>query len=76
MKEAGFELRKWTTNNPEHSAMIQSCENKNSQREPVTEINVDDDRYNTKACFGSDDQFKKILGPSWYLETDTIGFDV
>ena len=59
MKEAGFELRKWATNNPELSAMIKSCENENSQCELVTEINADDDSY-TKACFGSDDQFKKV----------------
>ena len=74
MKEAGFELRKWATNNPELSAMIKSCENENSQCELVTEINVDDDSY-TKACFGSDDQFKKVLGLCWHPETDTIVFD-
>ena len=58
MKEARFELQKWATNNPELSAMIKSCKNENSQCELVTEINVDDDSY-TKACFGSDDQFKR-----------------
>ena len=54
--------------------MIKSCENENSQCELVTEINVDDDSY-TKACFGSDDQFKKVLGLCWHPETDTIVFD-
>ena len=71
MKEAGFELRKWATNNPALSAMIQSCKNENRQCELVTEINVDDDSY-TKALFGSDDQFKKVFGICWHLETDTI----
>ena len=51
--------------------MIQSCENENSQ---VTEINVDDDGY-TNACFGSDNQFTKVLGLCWHLETDTIVFE-
>ena len=74
MKEAGFELRKWATNNPELSAMIKSCENENSQCELVTKINVDDDSY-TKACFGSDDQFEKVLGLCWHPETDTIVSD-
>ena len=54
--------------------MIKSFENENSQCELVTEINVDDDSY-TKACFGSDDQFKKVLGLCWHPETDTIVFD-
>ena len=54
--------------------MIQSCKNESSQCEPFIEINVDDDS-NTKACFGSDDQFEKVFGLCWHLETDTIVFD-
>ena len=73
LKEASFELRKWASNNPELTDMI----NKSSEESTNTaeRISCDESTY-TKSELGSNDsKYRKVLGINWDVNNDTFVFD-
>ena len=76
-KEAGFNMRKWMTNDPELSEKISSEEDQGvNQPQPLSKFQLEDQTF-SKSQFQNQDNtedFPKVLGTSWNHADDKLVF--
>ena len=75
MLEAGFNMRKWSSNSPELIEMIKECEHKDQTQVQLTPAIIQEDATYASNTLGpkheiSEDEEHKVLGITWNHKTD------
>ena len=77
MLEAGFNMRKWSSNSPELIEMIKKCEHKDQTQVQLTPAIIQEDATYASNTLGNkheinEDEEHKVLGIIWNHKTDEL----
>ena len=79
MLEAGFNMRKWTSNSPELIEMIKKCEHNDRTQVKLIPVIIQEDTTYASNTLGpkheiNEDQEPKVLGITWNHKTDELNW--
>ena len=77
MLEAGFNMRKWSSNSPELMEMVKECEQKDQTQVQLTPVIIQEDATYASNTLGpkheiNEDEEHKVLGITWNHKTDEL----